>query len=493
MHIDLYVIYISHLLANDAQLLVYSSTSGCISDPNLWIPTFPKQGVSAEAVPPMARAVGHALSRYGHVIFPQNVHEPALQLAHRALELVGGDWASRVFFTDNGSTAIEVALKMAFRKYMVDHGILEDDSGVQLEVLGLADAYHGDTLGAMDAVAPSPYNGRKQTPWFTGRGLFLDAPTVGLQGGDWKVMLPDDMLAGSGAETVKTAVFKSLDDVFSNASAAPRAEFYRQQIEARMQQHLANNPATALGACIMEPVLQGAGGMQLIDPEFQRAMAAVCKAHGIPLIVDEVFTGFWRLGHPSGASLLGITPDIACYAKLLTGGVVPMALTLATDAVFRSFEGNSKAYALLHGHSYTAHPVGCSAALQALATFTDPGVNANLCSPGAQGRCQNGNQCTTSCSRLLPLWDEERVQQLSRKEGVERIVALGTVLAVELKASATGYTSNAAVGVVAELRQRGVFTRPLGNVVYVMVTPMTSRKQCNVLLTALEKSLEAAS
>lgn len=490
------------------------------------------QGMSQEALPAMARAIGYSTARYGHIIFPQTVHAPALEIAQRAVDLVGRGWASRAFFTDNGSTAVEVALKMAFRKYAIDHDMIYNEEFLKqnkklgtdrsghaqpnFAVLGLQEAYHGDTLGAMDAVSPSVFNGPLQTPWFKGRGLFLDPPTVGLRKGVWEVMVPASISAAGGRSRIES--FKSLENVFSsNARESSKlSKLYRSHIE----QHIDNYEATLstaeedtktkIAACIIEPVLQGAGGMRFIDPEFQRAMAAACKARKIPLILDEVFTGFWRLGETSAAAMLGVLPDIACYAKLLTGGIVPMSLTLASDAVFQAFQGDSKAYALLHGHSYTAHPLGCAAAVQALETFTNPEMNPNLCTPEVPGRClcstMNVNEstavppsssslfpssCSVPCGKLRPLWDPTRLTALSHHPKVDRLISLGTVVALELKITteAGGYASNAAAGVVTALRTRGVFARPLGNVVYIIVTPLTKVEKCEELLDALEAAL----
>lgn len=263
----------------------------------------------------------------------------------------------------------------------------------------------------------------------------------------------------------------------------------------------------------------------------------------IPVIYDEVFTGFWRLGSLSGAALLGAPPDIACYAKLLTGGLVPLAATLATREVFAAFEGapplagasccrccclglcqvprfdagllrklsllhagpprrspplpagDRKVQALLHGHSYTAHPVGCAAGVASLQLYRDPSLNPNWCTPGAPGRCQNqeeggGGGCQGPCGRMLPLWDEAAVAALSSHPGVAAVVPLGTVLAVQLQAEdGGGYASGAAAAVVARLRRRGVYGRPLGDVVYLMVTPMTERRQCDALLAKLAAAL----
>ncbi|KAG7673147.1 hypothetical protein Ndes2526B_g03439 [Nannochloris sp. 'desiccata'] len=499
------------------------------------------QGMSQEALPAMARAIGYSTARYGHIIFPQTVHAPALEIAQRAVDLVGRGWAKRAFFTDNGSTAVEVALKMAFRKYAVDHDMIFSEAflkenkklnngncggGAQpnFAVLGLQEAYHGDTLGAMDAVAPSVFNGPLQTPWFKGRGLFLDPPTVGLRKGVWEVAVPACISGVGGSNGIES--FKSLEDVFSiqERKSSELSKLYRSHIEQYIDKYEATGSTAgediSIAACIIEPVLQGAGGMRLIDPEFQRAMAAACKTRNIPLILDEVFTGFWRLGESSAAAMLGVLPDIACYAKLLTGGVVPMSLTLASNAVFQAFQGDSKAYALLHGHSYTAHPLGCAAAVQALDTFTNPELNPNLCTPEVPDRCLCStsttndskatavspfsfsfssfsssssfpSSCSVPCGKLRPLWDPARLIALSHHPKVDRLISLGTVVALELKIStdAGGYASNAAAGVVTALRTRGVFARPLGNVVYIMVTPMTKAEKCEELLGALEASL----
>jgi dethiobiotin synthetase/adenosylmethionine--8-amino-7-oxononanoate aminotransferase len=155
----------------------------------------------------------------------------------------------------------------------------------------------------------------------------------------------------------------------------------------------------------------------------------------------------------------------------------------------RPAAGDTKARALLHGHSYTAHPVGCAAALQALDSYADPALNPNLCTPAAPGRCRRGGACAAPCGRAAPLWPPARVAALAARPGVAGVVALGSVLAVELQAAEAGYGSGAAAAAVARLRARGVYARPLGNVVYLMVTPMTRAARCEALLDALEASL----
>lgn len=172
----------------------------------------------------------------------------------------------------------------------------------------------------------------------------------------------------------------------------------------------------------------------------------------------------------------------------MTGGLLPLAATLATRGVFAAFESGDKLRALLHGHSYSAHTLGCAAGAASLELLPDPGLNPNACAPGRAGAPCAG-ACGRPCGRLLPLWDEAAAAELSRHPAVVRALALGTVLALELRAQAGGYGSNAAARVVAELRRQGVFARPLGNVVYLMVTPMTERRECDALLEKLRAAL----
>lgn len=276
---------------------------------------------------------------------------------------------------------------------------------------------------------------------------------------------------------------------------------YQAHIEQQLLQHVAQQREAGrdvrLAACIIEPVLQGAGGMLCVDQLFQRALVDACRKHGIPVIFDEVFTGCWRLGHASGADILGVTPDLGCYAKLLTAGVAPLAVTLASQEVFDSFGGPSKVQALLHGHSYTAYPLGCTAAATSLDILQSAKLNPNLCTPEVPGRCQSAGQpCEKPCGRLLPLWDEPRVQAVSKLPQVKRALVLGTVLAVEIDparmpgAGTAGYTSGAAAGLAAQLRQDGVYVRPLGSLLYLMCTPTSSRARCDQLLGRLEALLQ---
>ncbi|XP_042491193.1 bifunctional dethiobiotin synthetase/7,8-diamino-pelargonic acid aminotransferase, mitochondrial isoform X2 [Macadamia integrifolia] len=424
----------------------------------------------------LARDMGYAAARFGHVMFPENVYEPALQCAELLLEGVGKGWASRVFFSDNGSTAIEIALKMAFRRFSLDHGILLDSHNAnmvgrcpELKVLALNGSYHGDTLGAMEAQAPSSYTGFLQQPWYTGRGVFLNPPTVFIAGGSWKLSIPEQLQS----QKLELDVFGSREELFNKSrDNSELARSYSAYISQQLLQFRVSSGFSEVGALIIEPVIQGAGGMHMIDPLFQRVIVKECRSRQIPVIFDEVFTGFWRLGAESAAELLGCYPDIACYAKLMTGGLIPLSATLATNAIFYAFKGDSKLMALLHGHSYTAHALGCTAAVKAIRWFKDPLTNMNITSDGRH---------------LKELWDVELVNQISSLPEVQRVVSLGTIFALELCAEGhdAGYASLYASSLIQELREDGVYMRPLGNVIYLMCGPCTSPHVCDELLSKL--------
>ncbi|KAG8651802.1 hypothetical protein MANES_06G023800v8 [Manihot esculenta] len=383
------------------------------------------QGPDATLQIELARDMGYAAGRFGHVMFPENVYEPALKCSELLLEGVGKGWASRTYFSDNGSTAVEIALKMAFRKFSVDSGILLDyaknntaETSIELKVLALKGSYHGDTLGAMEAQAPSSYTGFLQQPWYTGRGLFLDPPTVCMCNRIWKLCFPEGMRSGN--VICKDMAFSSRDDIFHKSrDKSDLYGIYSSYISQQLSPYSRSNRTIHIGALIIEPVIQGAGGMLMIDPLFQRVLVNECRSRNIPVIFDEVFTGFWRLGAESAAELLGCVPDIACYAKLMTGGMIPLAATLATEEVFDSFIGDSKLKALLHGHSYSAHAIGCTAAAKSIKWFKDPLTNHNVIAE--QGL-------------LRELWNVKLVQQISSHPSVQRVVALGTLFALELRA-----------------------------------------------------------
>ncbi|OQR95254.1 adenosylmethionine-8-amino-7-oxononanoate aminotransferase [Achlya hypogyna] len=410
----------------------------------------------------MALALGTAAGRYGHVMFPENAHEPAVVLAEKLLTSVGKGWAGKVFFSDNGSTAVEVGIKMALRKYAVDNGLSMSFEGVKnVLVLAQAGCYHGDTLGAMDVAEPSVYNAT-QHPWYKPKALFVQPPSVHVAANGQMQISWDDV------DPSVVTHLPSMADVFD---ISRDASSLTQQYTAYIENKLASIPAdTVVGALVLEPVLIGAGGMVFVDPLFQRTMVRVCKRHKIPVVFDEVFSGFWRLGAECARDLLHINPDIACYAKLLTGGAVPLSTTLATNEVFDAFYCDAKADALLHGHSFTANPVGCAAAVTALDLYTGLAVPAD------------------GATRVQ--WDEDEVAALAARPGVARAFQLGTVLVIELKSNSRGYTDTTGQDVLVRLRANGIYARSLGNVLYIMASPLSTPETCKEIFNTVRSTLQ---
>lgn len=444
------------------------------------------QGPDKEFQLELARQIGYAAGRFGHVMLPENVYEPALCCAELLIQTVGKGWADRVYYSDNGSTAIEIAIKMAFRKYICDNNLLgmstskftTIDQKYNLKVLGLKGSYHGDTLGAQDAQAPSVYTGFLQQPWYQGRGLFLETPYIYLHNRQWHINVPDCYIKHNIVSLKNEELhYTSRDELYcEQRDNSELGTVYKNIISEKLSS--CTNGCTLVAALIIEPVIHGSGGMALVDPLFQRLLVKECKIKKIPVIFDEVFSGCWRLGVQSCTELLGCTPDIGCYSKLLTGGAVPLSATLASSSIFESFQGNSKLVALLHGHSYSGHAIGCQAAIASLQWFRDPARNPNLLA------CKK---------RLRELWEPEIVSDMSAHPAAQRVIALGTVFAMELKTetSEAGYSSMSSASIVQALRRNGVYVRPLGNVIYLMCGPTTPPSTCSKVMWALSQQLDA--
>ncbi|KAF0688603.1 Aste57867_19776 [Aphanomyces stellatus] len=417
--------------------------------------------------PKAALALATTTARYGHVMFPENAHEPAVQLSEKLLASVGRGWASRVFFSDDGSTAVEIAIKMAFRKFAVDHCIDFQFDGITQTpvVLAQTNCYHGDTLGAMAVAEPSVFN-KAQHPWYKPKAIFVHPPTVRVsRRGGLTISWPEHDPSFEEHVPSQAALFDVARDDSTSAVAARYAEYVHHVLD--------TVPSHAIvGALLVEPVLIGAGGMHFVDPLFQRTMVRVCRERKIPVIFDEVFSGLWRLGAESARDLLHVNPDISCYAKLLTGGVVPLSTTLATEEVFNAFHSDAKADALLHGHSFTANPVGCAAAITALDLY-----DSAMTQP----------QADPSPTRVY--WNPATVDRLAQDPSVARTFQLGTVVVVELQSSTRGYEAETAQKHIAQLRTQGIYARALGNVMYIMCSPLSTADTCDAILTTVTRVL----
>ncbi|KAH7068739.1 pyridoxal phosphate-dependent transferase [Paraphoma chrysanthemicola] len=454
--------------------------------------------------PNLALQAAYAAGRWGHLMFAGATHQPALALAERLLKCLANPRLKKVFYSDNGSTATEVGIKMALRACCKRYGWTSNKE--EIGVLGLKGSYHGDTIGAMDASEPCVFN--EKVDWYRGRGFWFDYPTFKLKDGRWIIEPPKGMEEEFGP----AQHFSDMNSIFDLKSRghSPR---YEQHIE-RTLDRLVKGEGRKFGALILEPVVLGAGGMLFVDPLFQQSLVRVVRRYkfstyanegvtpmdhqqswtGVPVLFDEVFTGLYRLGRFTSASFLGVHPDISVHAKLLTGGLIPLSVTVASQPVFDAFWGNEKSDALLHGHSYTAHPIGCHIANTSLQTMAEldttdsawKGYKRDWMIPTSLQRQRDqvdfAVATTDKSDCVWSMWSRSFVLQLSRHECVSHVNALGSVLAVSLhdKSKSTGYSSSAAAGLRDSLlnavskTQVQIHSRVLGNVIYLMAS-MTSQ------------------
>jgi adenosylmethionine-8-amino-7-oxononanoate aminotransferase len=352
--------------------------------------------------PAIADAIAEQAARLEHVLFAGFSHEPAEELASRLGKIVPAP-LRHVFFSDDGSTAVEVALKMSVQ-YWRNLGHPE-----KCRIVALENAYHGDTVGAMSVSDNSPF----------------------------------------------TAAFDSLRlPVLRTHSAScahcpvnlTRATCHIECLE--KLGHMLAERGHEIAAIVVEPLLQGAGGMIVHPEEFLSGIRRLTAAHDVLLIADEVLTGFGRTGKMFACERAGVVPDFMCVAKGLTGGFLPLAATLTTDRVHDAFTGPDRTRAFFHGHSYTANPIACAAA------------NANL-------RIFDTEPVFESIATIEKVHDE-RLPAFAAHPVVRDVRHIGSVAAIELKVPDAGYLSSLRPRLYEFYLNRGVLLRPLGNVVYIL-------------------------
>jgi len=392
------------------------------------------------AHPSLTLAAAKASGRYGHVIFPQAVHLPAIKLAERLIQDgPGKGWASRAFISDNGSTGMEVALKMGLRAFTVRRGRNSQpdiDSKQDLGILGLKGSYHGDTIGVMDACEEGVYT----CEWHNAKGFWFDPPSIGIRDGEVLITVPSGLAGCAHSQIIKASCLSWAYDVDSRLNT-PLARAYALYIT-RALESLNQRGGIKLAALILEPLVMGAGGMIFVDPLFQRVLVDTVRGRrsgtssqwsGLPVIFDEVFVGLNRIGMESTGSLLGVHPDIAVYAKTLTGGLVPLAVTLASSSIFEAFLSDKKADALLHGHSYTAHPIGCEVANETLSLIDKLSLSDDWISAQASWANSDGSN-----SKVWSLWSPDFIQAISKLPLVKETMTLGSVLSIKVQDTSAG-------------------------------------------------------
>ncbi len=342
--------------------------------------------------PTIAAAVADQAGRLEQVIFADFSHPQAERLAERLSALSALD---RVFFSDDGSTAVEVALKIAWQWW-------RNRGEPRGQWIAFDGAYHGDTFGAM-AVGE--------------RSLFSE-PFESLLAPVARAPWPSTWWGDEAVEEKERHALAALEQLLQVPTVA----------------------------VILEPLIQGASGMAMVRPEFLRAVQRQVRQAGALLIVDEVMTGFGRTGALFACGRAGLRPDLVALSKGLTGGFLPMGVTLATEALHQGFISENPRHTFFHGHSFTANPLGCAAANASLDLL--------LAAPGRYEGFE---------ARHRP-----HLETLSRHRLVRRPRVCGTIAAFDLAVETPGYLNPAGRRLQGHCLERGVYVRPLGQVVYLL-------------------------
>lgn len=376
------------------------------------------------ANPKIAAAIAEQARKLEHVILAGFTHEAAEKLSTRLRKWLHPN-LSHMFFSDDGSTAVEVGLKLAVQY----SGNLARPE--KREIVALAHGYHGDTAGAMSVSDESPFTkpfDSMRYPVHRVHSAYCYRCPVGLKRESCQI------------ECVN-------------------------QFEELLKQR-----ADKIAAIIVEPLLQGAGGMIVHPVEFLQKIRALCTQYDVLLVADEVLTGFGRTGKMFACDLANVAPDIMCLSKGITGGFLAMGVTLCTDQVASAFRSENRLHTFYHGHSYTGNALACAAANASLQIFDDEPVFDRI---AATARIHN-----------------DRLAQLSQLHQVGDTRQLGSIGALELRADDPGYLSSLRPKLYNFFLDRGVLLRPLGNVVYVLPPYVITPDQLHHVYDIITESIE---
>lgn len=354
--------------------------------------------------------VADQMQQLDQVVFSGFTHAPAVELSEALMSILPSN-QQKLFFSDNGSTATEIGIKMALQY----HHNLGNDRKV---LLAFEEGFHGDTFGAMSVSGLSVYN-----------GAFKDHFLKVL-----RLPVPD----GQNNEEVlqKLQIFIS-----------------------------ENNMA----GFIYEPLVQGAAGMKFVDPEGLDRILEICGENHILTIADEVMTGFGKTGKNFASEYLQVQPDIICMSKALTAGLLPMAITSCTQKIYDAFYSDELSKGLFHGHTYTANPLACAAALAGIELLISPEIQGNI-------------------QRIIRS-HEAFADRIKNNPKVRNLRQRGVILAFELNVKMERYGS-LRNKLYAHFMEDGVFLRPLGNTIYILAPYITSDVQLRRIYMSIEKALE---
>lgn len=339
--------------------------------------------------PYIAQKVSEQLKTLEHCLFAGFTHEPAVLLAERLLEILPAGM-KKIFYSDNGSTAVEVAIKMALQ-YWANLGTPKK------KIIALENAYHGDTFGAMAV---------------SGRSVFTEAFT----------------------DFLFEVIFIPVPERDSDTEGLAMLERVLQEGD--------------IAAIIVEPLVQGSAGMHMYDADTLELYFQLCKKYRSIIIADEVMTGFGRTGPLFACDYVATAPDIICLSKGLTGGALPMGITATTQQVFDAFYDEDRKKMLYHGHSYTANPTICAAALASLDLLLQ-------------------NECTESRKRIISA-HAAFAAIVATNPMVAEVRQTGTILAIEIKTDAPSYHSSLRDVMYRFFLDKKIIMRPLGNIIYIL-------------------------
>lgn len=349
-----------------------------------------------------------------HVMFAGFTHLAAIELAERLLKILPEN-QSKIFYSDNGSTAVEVALKMSFQFW-------KNKKESKTKIIAFRNAYHGDTFGAMSV---------------SGRNAF-------------------------------TQPFSSLlfDVIFIDVPLKGKERLAIQQMKKAIRQNKNN-----IAAFIFEPLVQGAGGMIMYGKNALDELIKICQKNSIITIADEVMTGFGRTGKMFASDYLENLPDVFCMSKGLTGGTMALGITSCKQEIFDAFLSDDKTKTFFHGHSYTANPLACTAAIASLYLLE-------------KKSCQKQIQKITGCHN-----DFKEI--ISKNSKVREVRNTGTILAIELNTSLSNtYFDSIRDQAYSFFIQKGILIRPLGNVLYLMPPYCISRNDLKYIYKTIEEFIK---
>lgn len=355
----------------------------------------------------IAQAIATQFIKIDHVIFAGVTHPKAVELAERVVNHLP-DPLQKVFFSDNGSTAVEVALKMVFQFWF-------NQDKPKKRILALEGAYHGDTFGAMSVGQRGYFNEPFEHFFFNVD--YIDLPTE----------KTEDEILSMAEQFFKTGEFAGL---------------------------------------IIEPLIQGSSGMRTYSVSFLNRLVSMAKSHDVLVIFDEVMTAWGRTGKMFAMNHCDVVPDIVCLSKGLTGGVMPMGITVSTDLIFKGFLSKEKSKALLHGHSFTGNALACAAACASLDIFE--------------------NETTWQNIQRIQKSHVDFEHSIEKNKMLKEVRLLGTILALEIETGeGNTYFSSIRDEAYDFFLKRGLLIRPLGNIVFINPPYCITEDQLNSVYAAI--------